>query len=176
MEKENYFYFGRIIKTHGNKGLLVAQIDIINKFDVFNELKFLFIEISGMLVPFFLCFYQILSKKIFLIKFDTFKIKNLIGKNIYLPFKSLFFVKDDYFSYYEIIGFQVKDIHKGFIGIIENINNKYPQAIFEIKFQNKQILIPIISSFIQKINILEKNILINSPDGLIDFYLKKKII
>ena len=45
------------------------------------------------------------------------------------------------------------------------------QDLFQIKYQNKEILIPIINEFIEKINKDSKTIYLNTPIGLIDIYI-----
>jgi len=78
---------------------------------------------------------------------------------------------EDQFYFHEIIGYKVIDLNRGEIGVISAINDTTSQALFEIDFNGKQILIPMNDEFIHKLNKEEKQLVVNTPEGLIDLYL-----
>ena len=95
----------------------------------------------------------------------------LIGKELYLPLALLPKLEGNKFYFHEVIGFGVVDEEKGDIGIIETVIEYPAQPIFSIKYDQKEILIPIIDKIIQKVDREAKIIYINAPVGLIDLYL-----
>jgi 16S rRNA processing protein RimM len=46
------------------------------------------------------------------------------------------------------------------------------QPIFEIFKGQKQVLVPMIDSFIIEVNRIEKELVLNTPIGLVDLYLE----
>ena len=57
------------------------------------------------------------------------------------------------------------------MGTIKDVNDTGVQALFEIEFQGKEILIPIVDEWILEVNREDKTIKIDTPSGLIDLYL-----
>src|SRR5690606_16370261 len=95
----------------------------------------------------------------------------VMGSEIYLPLSFLPKLKGNKFYYHEVVGFSVEDKEHGDIGIIESINDTTPQALFEIKKDDKQLLIPVRDEIIVKIDRENKTIFVDTPEGLVDLYL-----
>ena len=126
---------------------------------------------DGDLVPFYLENIDIKSDESALLKlrdisFD--KAAKYIGLSLYLPFDPS---EQLIPSSPQLIGFKVIDKKKGDIGIVAEIIEKQMQDLLEIHYNDKQILIPVDKSIIKKIDIENKTIHINAPEGLIDLYL-----
>ncbi|WGH26897.1 MAG: hypothetical protein NHF94_00140 [Candidatus Bostrichicola ureolyticus] len=164
--KHNYFFLGKLIKSRIKKYDFVILLN--NNNICFNKnIKFLLIELDGILIPFLIKSYLLINNK-FLIDFEFFLKKeyyNITGSNIYLEFKYLLFTEN---VNNNIIGFNVKDINKGFIGVVIDIYRNLKQDLFKVYFENKYFLIPITKVFIKEININEKYILTEIPFGLIE--------
>ena len=62
MNKQDCFYLGKIAKLHGYKGEVSLFLDVTNPED-YSRLDALFIEMDGVLVPFFI---------------ETLKMKNMV--------------------------------------------------------------------------------------------------
>ena len=75
------------------------------------------------------------------------------------------------FYFHEIIGYKAIDTEEGEIGTIEAVLDGNAQDIFQIKRGKKEILIPIVDDFLLEVNREKKEILLNAPEGLIEFYL-----
>jgi 16S rRNA processing protein RimM len=90
---------------------------------------------------------------------------------MYLPITELPSLKGNRFYYHEIIGFQVSDQQHGDIGVVEDILELPHQALFQIRFGEKEILIPIVDEIIKKVDRRKKVLLIEAPPGLIEIYL-----
>jgi 16S rRNA processing protein RimM len=90
---------------------------------------------------------------------------------MYLPITGLPPLNDNQFYYHEIIGYRVTDQTHGDIGIIEDVLDLPHQALFQIRFGEKEILIPVVDEIILKIDKRQKLLLIRAPEGLIEIYL-----
>lgn len=173
MQKKDCFYLGKITKKHGFKGNLILHLET-DEPELYQNMGSVFIEKNGMLVPFFFENIGPHSKGKLLVKFEDTtpeEAERLVNKPLYLPLEELPELDGTDFYYHEIVGFRVIDNQKGEIGKIHNINDSGVQAIFEILFQQKEILIPIVDEWILEINREEMFIKIDTPEGLIDLYL-----
>lgn len=170
MKKQDCFYLGKIIKKYSFKGEVLIKIDG-NLSENYFDLKNVLIENEKYLIPFFIKKIKLHKPDIFRIKFEDIDSEELankiLKKDIYLPLSLLPPLSGKKFYFHEVVGFKALNDNK-IIGIIKNINDKSPQATFEIKDNDKIILIPIHDDFIIKINRKEKNIELNLPDGLLD--------
>lgn len=172
MQKQDCFYLGRVTKTHGNKGVWLVQLDT-DEPESYDRLESVFVESTGMLVPFFLRSCQALPKARLLVDFDSSaKEEDFTGRALYLPLTLLPPLSGNRFYYHEVIGFQVEDVQRGPVGIIQIINDMAPQALFEIDFKGKQVLIPVTDAFIKEVNREKRYILVDTPEGLIDLFLQ----
>lgn len=174
MQKEDCYYLGKITKKHGFKGNLILHLET-DEPELYQNMESVFIETNGMLVPFFFEVIGPHSKNKLLVKFEDLspeEAEKLINHSIYLPLETLPELKEDAFYYHEIIGYKVIDQSKGEIGFIKNINDSGVQALFEIDFDGKEILIPVVDEWILEVNKKEKFIKTKTPEGLIDLYLQ----
>ncbi len=92
--------------------------------------------------------------------------------DLYLPLELLPELEDDQFYFHEIINFTVEDINYGHIGKITGVNDSTAQALFEIDRNGVEILIPMNDHFIKKVDKINKVIIVETPEGLIDLYLE----
>jgi len=172
MRKEDCFYLGKITKTHGFKGNLILHLDT-DEPELYENLESVFIERDGMLVPFFFEFAQPYSKGKLLVKFEGIspeEAEKLVNRRAYLPLETLPDLAGTDFYYHEITGFSVIDTQHGEIGIIQNVNDSGAQALFEVKFGDKDLLIPVVDEWILEVNRDEKFIKMETPEGLIELY------
>ncbi|HPT15302.1 MAG TPA: 16S rRNA processing protein RimM, partial [Bacteroidales bacterium] len=73
---------------------------------------------------------------------------------------------------HEVVGFEVIDKSKGPVGKVRRILELPHQAMFEIEFGDKEILVPLVDEIIVKVDRKLKQLLIDAPEGLIDMYLE----
>lgn len=170
MDKKDCFYLGTITKKFSFKGEVLVKIDTDSP-EIYNNLNSVLIDSGIELISFSILKCKIHKPSILRVNF--FKINseedanNLIKKKLYLPLSMLPKLEGNNFYYHEVIGFEVYDDQK-IIGVIEIINDQTSQALFEIKANNKLILVPIHDDFIVKINRLQKKIILKLPEGLTD--------
>lgn len=176
MKKEDCFYLGKIVSKYSFKGELLIKLDT-DEPDLYENLDAMFVDLRNNLVPFFIESSQLHKSDLLRVRFedvDTEADADLLIKcDIYLPLNLLPELEDDKFYYHEIIGFQVTDINFGHVGVVTSINDSTAQALFEIDKDGVEILIPMNDEFIVKVDKSKKELLLNTPEGLIDLYLEE---
>jgi len=175
MEIRDCFYLGKITKKYSFKGELIINLDT-DEPEIYEDLKSIFININGKLIPFFIEKSTFQKKSTLRIKFEDVnseeEASSMINKEAYLPLEDLPKLKGKKFYYHEIIGYNVVDSNYGDIGLIIKVDDKSLQSIFVVENKGKRILIPINDNIIETINRKNKTIYISAPNGLIDLYLK----
>ncbi len=174
MRKEECFYLGKIAKKFSFKGEVLIYLDT-DEPEQYEELESVFVEFNKNLVPFFIENSSIHKGDFLRVKFEDIDSEQdadeLIGSHIYLPLSMLPKLEGNKFYFHEVIGFDVIDKRLGNIGKIVSINDSTSQPLFEILFNEKEILIPMIDHFIVEVNRNDKTIILNTPEGLVDLYL-----
>ncbi|WP_422107045.1 ribosome maturation factor RimM [Winogradskyella sp.] len=174
MKKEDCFYLGTIVKKYSFKGELLAKLDT-DQPELYDNLEAIFIDLRGHLVPFFIESSQLHKSDLLRIKFEDIDTEvdaeALLKSELYLPLELLPKLEGNKFYYHEVIGFNIKDINYGDVGLIKAINDSTAQALFEVDRNGVEILIPMNDEFIVKVDRENKCIEVNTPEGLIDLYL-----
>jgi 16S rRNA processing protein RimM len=170
MNLDSCFKLGQIIKAHGLKGQIVAEFDVDHP-EQFKKLESVFLEINQKLIPFFIEEISVLKSKAILKFEDIEKVedtKPLIKKILYLPLDLLPESDSDEFDYEHIIGFKVRDNNLGELGTVEDILERAGQDLIIMNYQEKEVLIPIDESIILEVDEVNKVLLVDLPDGLLD--------
>lgn len=174
MELKDCFYLGKITKRYSFKGELIISLDT-DEPEIYKNLKSVFININGRLIPYFIEKSKSQKKSTLRVKFEDINSEEealfIINKEVYLPLENLPKLKGKKFYYHEIIGYNVVDTNHGNIGLVVKVEDKTSQSIFIVKNTGKEILIPVNDNIIQMINRKNKTIHITAPNGLIDLYL-----
>ncbi|MGQ1908847.1 ribosome maturation factor RimM [Marinifilum sp. RC60d5] len=173
---EDCYLTGSFIKTHGVKGELVAKknSDLLER----NKLESILVDIDGGLVPFFINGINKRnhsSVKIILEDMDTeAKAKRFIGCDIYIPIKDApdFIEDEDEIDPNILIGFTYIDEEKGELGKIEDIQDYAGNIVLVITIKGEEVLIPFADENFIDLDEENKNITMDTPDGLIDLYLQ----
>ena len=63
MNKDDFYYLGKILRIHGNKGHLLVFLDVENP-QTYSELKTVFIDIDQDMVPFFISSIDLKANKL----------------------------------------------------------------------------------------------------------------
>lgn len=171
MGSEELYYFGKILKTHGNKGYLLASCEVpeFNRIDVPDVI---FVEIEGDRIPFFPDYFEFLTETTLLLKFDDisspeegdpFQACALFIPSSHAPEK-----KGTSFYKEEILGFNVIDTLHGEIGTIDAVLEFPSQTLLRVLREEKEILIPVAPELIKKIDRRKRLIRVSLPEGLIN--------
>ena len=173
MKKEDCYFLGKITRTHGLQGNVVLKLDT-DQPEMYNKLDSIFIEVNGLLVPFFVEKQQWQKSDT---KIMTFKnssealVEQSVGKNVFLPLSTLPPLSGKKFYYHEVVGYEIREEDGKSCGIIESINDQTAQNYFILNLAGKQIIIPLIKDWILEVNREEKFIKMILPDGLMDVFL-----
>lgn len=174
-EKEDCFELGMIRQTHGLKGGLTAHFDV-DYLEEYLDIESVFIELEHELVPYFVKEIRLKGKDVILHleEIDTVeKARALRGRKLYLPLSELPVLDEDYFYYHEILGFEIIDNRTNqTIGKVESIVEMPAQFLAQTTMEGKEVLIPLVKSFIDKIDNACQQIFFNLPEGLIEVYLQ----
>jgi len=173
MRKEDCYFLGKITRRHGLAGNVILKLDT-DQPELYNKLESIFVEINGLLVPFFI-------EKSSWSKLDALNIafKNSsealvdqsLGKNVYLPLDTLPKLSGKQFYYHEIIGFEILDQDNNHCGVIRSVNDQTAQNYFVTNLDGKEVVIPIIKDWILEVDREERLIKMQLPEGLIDVFL-----
>jgi 16S rRNA processing protein RimM len=175
MRKEDCFYLGRIAKKHSFKGDVVIALDT-DEPELYKNMESVFVALGPNLIPFFIEKSLLQKGNKLRVKFEEIDTQqdaeSILNAEVYLPLSLLPKLTGNKFYFHEIIGFKVIDKNKGFIGLIEAVNDSAAQTFLEIK-HNKDIiiLVPLLDDFIKKVDRDKKEMHIEAPEGLIDLYL-----
>jgi len=174
MRKDECFYLGKIAKKFSFKGEVLIYLDT-DEPEIYQEMESVFVELGKNLIPFFIEKSQMHKGDWLRVKFEDIdteeQAEEILGCEIYLPLSFLPELEDDKFYYHEIEGFDVIDVRLGKIGTVTRINDSNAQPLFEIDFNGKEILVPMIDNFILEVNKKEKYLKLDTPPGLVDLYL-----
>jgi len=174
MQREDCFYLGKIVKKYSFKGEVLAKLDT-DQPELYENLDAIFLELRGALVPFFVEHLQLHKSELLRIKFEDVDTDadadSILKSGLYLPMELLPKLEGNTFYFHEIIGFKIIDKHFGEVGLITSINDSTAQALFVIDRDGTEVLIPMNDDFITLVDRKQKQILVDTPEGLIDLYL-----
>jgi len=175
MQIKDCFYLGKIVKKYSFKGELLVKLDT-DEPEIFKNLESVFISLRNNLIPFFVDSCKLHKSQLLRIKFEDVDSEEdadaLLKSDLYLPLSILPTLTGNKFYYHEVTGFTIIDENFGEVGIIDNINDTGAQELFVIDRDGTEILIPLNDQFIVKVDRDKKQILVNTPEGLIDLYLE----
>jgi len=170
---KDYFYLGKITKLHGYEGKLTLFFDT-DEPQEYIDLEVVYIDIQGNLVPYFIEDLKLLNNKATVVFSDVDNIENaeeLVNKELYLPLNMLPELTGNKFYYHEVPGMEVIDSNFGSLGAVKEVLEYPNQAVFQLFYNEKEVLIPISSEVINEFNRKQNKIFITTPDGLLDIYL-----
>ena len=174
MNKDDSYYLGKILKTCGSKGHLLAFLDVDTPVK-YADLHTVFISVDNDRIPYFIKELELRHNKLAMIGFEDVntidEAKIFVGREMYLPANMLPPLRGKEFYYHEITGFSVIDNQHGDIGKVECVLDLPQQSLMQIVFGEKEILIPIVDEIVLKVDRRKKEIHILAPEGLIEIYL-----
>lgn len=161
------YRIGRIGKAHGIKGEVQMQVDD----DVFDRVdsEFVFLQVDGIMVPFFMEEYRFKSDEICLVKFEDIdtqeKARELTGCDVYFP-RNLAEEDEHDLTYAELIGYEVVDnIYNKVIGKIAFVDDSTENILFEL---DNDMLIPAPEELIIDVDSENHKITMQLPEGILD--------
>ena len=173
MQKKDCFYLGKVVRKHSFKGEVVIKLDT-DEPELYAQMDAVFVNVGGNLIPFFIEKSLLQKGNQLRVKFEDFTTEEdangILKSEVYLPLELLPKLTGNKFYYHEIIGFTIEDVNFGKVGKLVAINDKTAQPLFEIENGEKEILIPMIDDFIKNVDKINKIIVVETPEGLIEMY------
>lgn len=169
--KANCTKIGFIRKVHGVHGEVV--LDFEPQFqDSVEACSRLFVELEGLLVPFFVTEegLRFKSGKSALIFFEDVRSENyarrLVSQSVYLFENEIIdaFEEEEQSPFYN---FLLTDAILGEIGTIKNLEDFSGNVVMTVDYNGNDILIPFNEDFLVSIDNNQKTITLNLPEGLI---------
>ena len=171
LNKENLIFLGTLLKPHGIHGDMILKLNNLHP-DNLPEIKSIFIEIEGLIIPFFISQYTDINESSILVGLDDIKsneeAKKLIGCKIYIT-KDILDIPDNlHLKSPDLIGYVVIDRKHGNLGKITDFLNITDNPLFKVTGKGKELMIPAHSDIILKIDNKKKTVTTEVPEGLLD--------
>ena len=170
MDNQDCIYLGKILKPFSYKGDLKIYIEDFY-IDQIKELDSFLLKIQGSYIPFTIKAITKNKSNIFRIILDGIDSEDLAKKladvEIYAEnnlIKREVLEKKNNYIFIDYVIYNNNSIIGKIIDIIENEN----QDLFEVVFNEKRILIPLVDEFVVNIDNDNKKIIMNLPEGLTD--------
>lgn len=173
MKKEDCYFLGKITRRHGLQGNVFLKLDT-DQPEMYNKLDSIFIEINGLLVPFFVAKQSWSKGDTLIISYKNSTealVDQTIGRDVFMPLSTLPKLSGNKFYYHEVIGFEIREEDGKTCGNIVSINDQTAQHYFILDLAGKEIIIPIIKDWILELNREEKYLKMQLPEGLMDVFL-----
>lgn len=161
------YKIGTLTRTHGIGGELSMNFtdDVWDRADA----DYVFLEVDGIQVPFFLEGWRFRSNSVALLKFqdiDSSEDANeYVGADVYFPHSLTPEPdEDDEYTWRHFTGWQVVDAQAGPIGIIDYVEDSTVNTIFCVDGK----LVPANEDFIERIDAKERIVYMTLPEGLLD--------
>lgn len=171
IKREEVYKIGMINKPHGIHGELLFTFtdDIFDQVDA----DYLICLLDGIFVPFFMEEYRFRTDTTAFVKFEDIdtaeKARRFTNIDVYFPVKYANEKSEDSsLSWDYFVGLQVKDIHYGDLGVIEEVDESTINTLFVVRKGDEELLIPAQEDFIVNLEEEKRILWMELPEGLID--------
>jgi 16S rRNA processing protein RimM len=163
---------GRILKTHGYKGAVKVRFDEFYG-SILQQLKAVFLDKDQSYRPYFPDSIELISNNEALIHFEAVGSKEeakllrrhkLFARKEDVPVKSL----QEQAGGSELIGYTIEDTRLGLIGLVEEVYSLPQQELLAVRYNNKEVLVPLREELIHDFQKENRTIIFNLPDGILD--------
>jgi len=168
MTYEKMILLGRIARVHGYDGTVIIRLETESG-DYIQKMETVFIEIEGILVPFFISESEITGESSLWLKFEGYeareKVAEFIGCRIFTAMGKA--ANESEQSNDSLVGFEVSDKGRKKIGIVKGIIRNPGQELLVLDSAGgKEILIPLHVDLISDFNETERTLELDIPEGL----------
>jgi 16S rRNA processing protein RimM len=169
MNKDGVLHIGTIVGVHGIKGYLKLYSSAEST-DFFRPGKQLALHLSGREAAIYTVLDFQPHNKGFRIAFDDVTTRDaaelLVGSEVYVKRSELPAPEKDTWYWCDLIGVEVFQTDHTPIGRIENIFSTGANDVFVVKDGRKETLIPAIASVIRRVDLDQKTMTVELPEGL----------
>ncbi len=163
---------GFIRKTHGVQGELVMEYEQEYEDSITGVNRF-FLEIEGLLVPFFVAEdgLRFKSAKTVLVQFDWLdaesQARRLVGNSVYL-LKAEITEETPQGTISQFIGYHLQNENAQEIGLITAVDDYSGNVVFTLKSDGKEVLVPFNDDLLLELDNKKNIIRLRLPEGLFD--------
>lgn len=172
MNQEQYVSVGHTGKPHGIQGALKLVVKERYERDVL-QANVLFVEVKGKPLPFFV--EDLSIGNAWIVKFEDINTPEsaagLSGKGLLLRSQDLLPSENDPDAepdYALYIGYELVDAELGPIGLIEDVYDLGAQSLAGVRYQGREILVPLHRELVRAIHDDVKELVMNLPKGLLE--------
>ena len=170
IKKEEVYRIGIFNKPHGVRGeiLFTFTDDVFDRVDC----EYLICLMDGILVPFFVEEYRFRSHTTALVKLKGINTaehaRRFTNIEIYFPIKYLDKDNREELSWNLFEGFTVTDVNLGVLGTVTQVDTSTLNTLFVIDYQGTELLVPAQEEFVAGVDIHERELTLDLPEGLVD--------
>ena len=171
IEKNKCTLLGTLLKPHGIKGSFLLKLAGLNADDIKRKGP-LFVEIDGLLVPFFMEDFQTKTSESAMLTLEGIntesRAKEFAGHLVYIGRDQIARSRTKTPVERSIQGYKVMDSNRGFIGEASGIIDIANNPLMAVKNQEREYLIPVHKDIVLEIDDYNRVIHIHAPDGLFE--------
>ena len=168
MTRDKCLLLGTISKTHGVRGELIIRITDPS-FEPDENWESLFLQIDGILVPFFISSLHATKADEWFICFDDYDNKdsaqNLVGSPVWIQKDFMAEVKEEIYMD-ELTGYAIINVRTGRQGLITDFMDIPGNPVFEVSLEGEKVLVPAQDDMIEEIDQENKKLIIRLPEGI----------
>jgi 16S rRNA processing protein RimM len=167
----NCILLGTLTKSFGTKGSVLVRFRDLTKDDI-KERETVFLEIDGILVPFFIEVFQEKSTDSAILKLEGIdtesRAREFSGCQVYVRKDQVKRKKSVQESLPDLTGYRVQDLNLGYIGMAGTIVDIANNPLLEVRHKDQDFLVPFHEDIIREVNHAELIVVIEAPDGLFE--------
>ena len=170
IKSEDVYRIGIINKPHGVHGELLFTFDD----DIFDQVEadYIVCLMDGILVPFFFESYRFRSDSTALIKLEGIdteqQARRMTNVEVFFPKEHAEELDDNELTWNYFVGFLIKDINKGEIGKVTDVDDSTINTLFVVDHKGNEVLIPAQEDFMVDLDRKKKVITMHLPEGLLE--------
>ena len=171
IHKNDCMLLGTLIKPQGIRGALLLGFRDL-KAEEFKKRETVFVEIDGLLVPFFVEGYQVRSGNTAVLKFEGIDTetdaRELAGKWVYVLKSQVTQKGRTREQSSPVTGYRVEDLRLGFVGLAGKMTGNTRNPLLQVFYEGREFLVPVHEDIIRDIDDHRQLIRIEAPEGLFD--------
>jgi 16S rRNA processing protein RimM len=168
MTRDKCLLLGTISKTHGVRGELIIRI-MDPSFEPDENWESLFLQIDGILVPFFISSLYAPKADEWFICFDDYDNKdsaqNLVGSPVWIQKDFMAKVEEEIYMD-ELTGYALINISTGRQGLITDFMDIPGNPVFEVSLEGEKVLVPAQDDLIEEIDQENQKLIMRLPEGI----------
>ncbi|WP_163716000.1 ribosome maturation factor RimM [Mangrovibacterium lignilyticum] len=163
---------GYLQKPHGIKGEVVLQFEPEYE-ESLDEMPTLFLEIDGLLVPFFIQDegLRFRSGESALVLFDWIdseeQARKICGCSVYI-LKDDLILDNNELGLHMLVGYTLYDSEKGKIGPVVQVDDYAGNLILTVTYNKQEVLVPFSEDFLTRFDEDKKEMELQCPEGIFD--------